>query len=84
MDASRNELVETPPNKKVEDVKKEFDEKYKAAGGKSKNWEPLYKVGELVEVKGYWFKVKEIGAKRLILTPHGATKQGHDKTTMGD
>lgn len=35
-----------------------------------------YELGELVEIKGYWFKVHHIQASQLILRPHGPTRQG--------
>lgn len=70
------EPVKTDANdakKQLEELRSEMEKK---SGEPKSDWNVVYSVGELIQVKGYWFKVHHIQDGQLILRPHGATREG--------
>lgn len=43
----------------------------------------LFNVGELLPIKGVWFKVAEVNEKQLVLEPKSFTKQMREKIKDG-
>lgn len=48
---------------------------------------PTFEVGEVIKIKGYYYRVKDIIRDSLIFTPHGPSREGmktHPKDELRD
>jgi hypothetical protein len=59
---------------------------FKSVGGKQVNppaERNIFNEGELLPIKGVWFRVKRVDAKELVLEPRSFTKSMKDKIEAG-
>lgn len=40
---------------------------------------PTFEVGDVIRIRGYYYRVTEIDADRLVFAPHGRSKAGHEE-----
>lgn len=40
---------------------------------------PTFEIGEVIKIKGYYYRVSGLGPELLAFTPHGRSKGGHNE-----